>query len=54
MLIEKTVVDGRTYTSLRALNSEERIAELARIISGDRITPLALANAKEMLELGES
>ena len=54
LLIEKTVVDGRTYTSLRALNSEERIAELARIISGDRITPLALANAKEMLELGES
>ena len=54
LLIEKTVADGRTYTKLRSLQTDERVAELARIISGDRITPLALANAREMLELGES
>ena len=33
---------------------EGRVAELARIISGDKITPLALANAREMLQLGEA
>lgn len=54
LLIEKTITDGRTFTKLRALDMEGRVAELARIISGDKITPLALANAREMLQLGEA
>lgn len=41
----------RTYTSVRALEEEDRVRELARIISGDRVTELALANAREMLQL---
>lgn len=48
--IEKTVREGRTYTEIRELSDEERVEELARIVSGDHVTDTALANAREMLE----
>lgn len=48
--IEKTVRDGRTYTHIRELDEEGRVQELARIISGDKVTETALANAREMLQ----
>ncbi|MDL2218798.1 DNA repair protein RecN [Ruminococcaceae bacterium OttesenSCG-928-O06] len=51
LLIEKTVRDGRTYTEIRELDDAERVEELARIISGDAITDIARANAREMLQL---
>ena len=54
LLIEKAVENDRTYTSVRALGEEERVRELARIISGDRVTELALANAREMLQLADA
>lgn len=51
LLIEKKIKDGRTYTDLRGLDIEGRTHELARIISGDNVTELALKNAREMLEM---
>jgi len=54
LLIEKAVKNERAYTSVRALEEQQRVQELARIISGDRITELALANAREMLQLAGS
>lgn len=51
LLIQKNVEGQRTYTEIHPLDKEGRIQELARIISGDHITELSLANAKEMLEL---
>jgi DNA repair protein RecN (Recombination protein N) len=54
LLIEKQVDGGRTYTSIRELPRGSRVEELARIISGDRVTPLACANAEEMLRMAES
>ena len=50
-LIEKSVREGRTYTSLKPLSREERILELARINSGDNITEAALSAAGEMLDI---
>ncbi len=50
LLIEKSVEEGRTYTHIRELDAEARQAELARIISGEDVTGIALANAKEMLD----
>ena len=41
----------RTFTKLYPLDGDGRVRELARIISGDQITPIALANAREMLGL---
>ena len=50
MLIEKQVEDGRTYTRIRTLDRDARIAELARIMSGENITPAALESARELLD----
>ncbi len=49
LLINKRVEGGRTYTDITKLDDNQRIQELARIISGDQVTDLALANAEEML-----
>ena len=54
LLIEKSVSAGRTYTSVRTLENEERIREIARIISGENITDTALRNASEMLEIAQN
>lgn len=54
LLISKSVADGRTFTQIRLLEQEEQVRELARIISGDKVTELALANAREMLLLARS
>ena len=51
LLIEKAVRNGRTYTTVSELTGEQRIRELARIISGENITDIALKNAQEMLIL---
>lgn len=51
LLIQKKVHDNRTFTEIQSLDEEQRVRELARIISGDNLTELALANAREMLHL---
>ncbi|MDD3429586.1 MAG: DNA repair protein RecN, partial [Oscillospiraceae bacterium] len=51
LLIKKVIENGRTYTNITPLDEPQRVEELARIISGDKVTELSLANAKEMLFL---
>ncbi len=48
LFIKKAVLDERTETSVRELNRNERVEELARITDGD-ITEASLAHAREML-----
>ena len=50
MKVEKEVRDGRTETSMRELTGEERIREIARLLSGDQVTDNALASARDLLE----
>lgn len=45
--ISKRILDGRTFTTIKLLNENEVIEEIARISSGD-ITKSALEHAKEM------
>lgn len=52
--IEKQVVNNVTSTSIRLLDSEQRIAELARIIDGTDITKTSLEHAREMLLKGNN
>lgn len=47
--IAKTERDGRTYTSVRALDLEGRKQEIARLFGGDNITINTLAGAAEQL-----
>jgi len=49
LLIEKTVRDGGTYTSVSELDFDGRVEELARIIGGSRITDTTKNSAAEML-----
>lgn len=51
LLIQKNVQNERTYTEVHPLDLEGRVEALARLISGDNITELSRANAREMLRL---
>ena len=51
LLIEKSETDGRTESSVREINGEERTAEIARIIGGIEVTEKQFAAAREMLNL---
>lgn len=48
LLIEKSVTDGRTSTTVRQLDDEASVMELARMLSGAEITEATMANAREM------
>jgi DNA repair protein RecN (Recombination protein N) len=48
LFVSKTETDGRTESSVRALNEQEHISEVARIIGGAKITEQTLAAAKEL------
>ncbi len=48
-LIEKSVMDGRTYTNVELLGGNRRVEEIARIMSGDNITENTLVSARELL-----
>lgn len=50
LLIEKSVSNGHTYTSVRVLTDKERKYELARIIGGVVITQGQINVAEEMLK----
>ncbi len=50
LLIQKNVANERTYTEIHPLDEEGRVEALARLISGDHVTELSRANAREMLE----
>ena len=54
LLIQKNVANERTYTEIHPLDQEGRVDALAHIISGDHVTELSRANAREMLGLAES
>lgn len=48
--VEKSVVEGRTITSVVSLSGKERVAEMARMLGGVRITEKTLEHAREMIE----
>ena len=50
LFISKNTDDERTTTQIKELTGEERIDEVARMISGATVTKLTRQNAKEMIE----
>ena len=52
LLIQKNVTNDRTYAEIHPLDTEGRVEALARLISGDHVTELSRANAREMLGTG--
>ena len=49
-LIEKSVSGGKTYTKVELLNENERIKEIARIMTGAQLTENTISSAKELLD----
>ena len=50
LLIQKNIANERTYTEFHPLDKDGRVDALAHLISGDHVTELSRANAREMLE----
>ncbi len=47
--IDKKIDKERTFTSVKKLSFEERVTEIARLLSGTLITETTLKNAREMI-----
>lgn len=52
-LIEKTVQNKATVSSIRRLDEEGSVSELARMLGGSAITPAVLSNARELKTFAE-
>jgi DNA repair protein RecN (Recombination protein N) len=50
-VIEKSEKGGRTRTSIRLMESSERQREVARMLSGAKLTEASLENARQLLEM---
>jgi len=50
--VEKRVSDGRTITNMKKLEKNDRVEEIARMLGGRELTPIAFKHAREMLDLG--
>jgi DNA repair protein RecN (Recombination protein N) len=50
ILVEKYEREGRTLVQARRLGSEERLYEIARLLSGERVSPSALQAAQQLLQ----
>lgn len=53
-VIEKTVKQDKTITSVRELSKDAQIEEIARMLGGVSITETTLQNAREMKELAKN
>jgi DNA repair protein RecN (Recombination protein N) len=52
--IEKNVVGNETYSSIKKLGDELRVKEIARLLSGIKITEKSLNNARELIEFSNN
>jgi DNA repair protein RecN (Recombination protein N) len=53
LTVEKEVVKGRTHSRVAAVEGEERVRELARLLSG-KATEVGLEHARELLSAAQT
>jgi len=51
-VVAKQLRDGATLSDVRAVHGEVRVAEVARMLGGERLSNTSLAHAQEMLAVG--
>lgn len=51
--VEKNVVNDRVISVVRKLSEDERLKEVAKLLSGEEITETGLMTAKELIEFGK-
>jgi DNA repair protein RecN (Recombination protein N) len=49
--VSKETINSRTITRVKNLEEKEKIAEVARMLAGEKITDLSLKHAEEMIKL---
>lgn len=54
LFISKETKDGRTKTSVKPLEQDEKIKEIGRMIAGVEVTELTKQHAKELLQLAHT
>jgi DNA repair protein RecN (Recombination protein N) len=47
--VEKELIDGRTTTCVQPLNNDQRVEEIARLMSGEQITEAAIETARALM-----
>jgi DNA repair protein RecN (Recombination protein N) len=52
--IYKEETTDRTITRVKSLKKEERVVELAKMLSGDPPSNSAISNAKELIKIGSN
>ncbi len=52
-MVQKEVLKGRTFTEVKRLNDKDRIAEVARMLGGTKITEKTKRHAEEMVRRAE-
>ena len=50
-VVSKALKDGATCSDVRPVAGEQRVAEIARMLGGERLSSTSLAHAQEMLDL---
>jgi DNA repair protein RecN (Recombination protein N) len=51
LVVAKALAAGQTLSSVQAVSGETRVAEIARMLGGERLSSTSLAHAQEMLDL---
>jgi DNA repair protein RecN (Recombination protein N) len=51
-LVSKSTRDGATFSSVEPITGEARVAEIARMLGGERLSGTGRAHAQEMLSVG--
>lgn len=54
LLVEKGEQDGRTVTRVRALSREEKVAEISRMLAGNKVTETTVKQAEELIAQREA
>jgi DNA repair protein RecN (Recombination protein N) len=50
LLVSKAAAQGQVSSQVRAVNNEERVSEIARMLGGEKLSATTLAHAREMLQ----
>ena len=53
LVVSKTVSGGRTRTQIRVAEGDDRVAEIARMLGGEKLTSVVGKHAEELLELAK-
>jgi hypothetical protein len=53
LVVSKSVSGGRTRTQVREACGTERVAEIARMLGGEKLTSVVIKHAEELLEYGK-